>query len=151
MIKEPLGKTVKCLTSDIRRFLDFHLDEYQLGNGQFIIILDVCKNRGISQDILSKNIGVDKTTIAKSLKKLLENGYITKEEDKNDRRSKKIYPTKKAEDILPKLKTLEILEKEVFSQNISHDEMDIFIKVANRIKSNIKEYLENGGDSNWKN
>jgi DNA-binding MarR family transcriptional regulator len=150
MRKEPLGKTVKFLNIEIKRFLDFHLDEYQLGNGQFIIILDVCRNRGISQDVLSKNIGVDKTTIAKSVKKLVENGYITKVEDENDRRSKKIYPTKKAEDILPKLKNLDILEKEVFSQGITQDEMDMFLKVSGRIKSNIKDYLESGGDSNWK-
>ncbi|WP_372712775.1 MarR family winged helix-turn-helix transcriptional regulator [Ilyobacter sp.] len=150
MIKEPLGKTVKFLKTEIKRFLDFHLDEYQLGNGQFTIILDVCKNRGISQDVLSKNIGVDKTTIAKSVKKLVENGYITKEEDEKDRRSKKIYPTKKAEDILPKLKNLDTLEKEIFSQGITQDEMEIFLKVSGRIKSNIKYYLEDGGDSNWK-
>ena len=150
MIKEPLGKTVKFLKTEIKRFLDFHLDEYQLGNGQFTIILDVCKNRGISQDVLSKNIGVDKTTIAKSVKKLVENGYITKEEDEKDRRSKKIYPTKKAEDILPKLKNLDTLEREIFSQGITQDEMEIFLKVSSRIKSNIKYYLEDGGDSNWK-
>jgi DNA-binding MarR family transcriptional regulator len=150
MTKEPLGKIIKFLNLDIRKFLDFHLDEYQLGNGQFIIIIEVCTNRGLSQDILSKKMGVDKTTIAKSVKKLVENGYITKKEDENDRRSKKLYPTKKAEDILPKLKTLSTFEKEVFSQGISQDEMKIFLRVVNRIKSNITENLEKGGDSEWK-
>jgi DNA-binding MarR family transcriptional regulator len=150
MTKEPLGKIIKFLNLDIRKFLDFHLDEYQLGNGQFIIIIEVCTNRGLNQDILSKKMGVDKTTIAKSVKKLVENGYITKKEDENDRRSKKLYPTKKAEDILPKLKTLSTFEKEVFSQGISQDEMKIFLRVVNRIKSNITENLEKGGDSEWK-
>ena len=114
-MKEPLGRTVKFLNIEIRKFLDFHLNEYQLGNGQFAIVIEVSENKGINQDALAQKMGVDKTTIAKTVKKLVENGYIIKEEDENDRRSKKLYTTHKADLIFKKIKKLINLERQVLT------------------------------------
>ncbi|WP_320047534.1 MarR family transcriptional regulator [uncultured Ilyobacter sp.] len=149
-MKEPLGRTVKFLNIEIRKFLDFHLNEYQLGNGQFAIVIEISENRGINQDALAQKMGVDKTTIAKTVKKLVENGYIIKEEDENDRRSKKLYTTHKADLIFKKIKKLINLEKQVLTHGISQDEIKIFLKVVDCMKSNISEYLESGGSSDWK-
>ncbi|WP_320047452.1 MarR family transcriptional regulator [uncultured Ilyobacter sp.] len=149
-MKEPLGRTVKFLNIEIRKFLDFYLNEYQLGNGQFAIVIEVSENKGINQDALAQKMGVDKTTIAKTLKKLVENGYIIKEEDENDRRSKKIYTTHKADLIFKKIKKLINLERQVLTHGISQEEIKIFLKVVDCMKSNILEYLENGGSSDWK-
>jgi DNA-binding MarR family transcriptional regulator len=150
MFKEPLGKKVKMLHLEIRKFLDFHLDEYHLGNGQFVILIEVCLNRGASQDFLSKKIGLDKTTIAKSVKKIVGNGYIERIEDENDRRSKKLYPTEKGELVFSKIKNLLELEERILSKGISENEMEIFLKVVNNMKSNVIEYMESGGDPQWK-
>ncbi|ADO84370.1 MarR family winged helix-turn-helix transcriptional regulator [Ilyobacter polytropus] len=149
-MKEPLGRTVKFLNIEIRKFLDFHLNEYQLGNGQFAIVIEVSENKGINQDALAQKMGVDKTTIAKTVKKLVENGYIIKEEDENDRRSKKLYTTHKADLIFKKIKKLINLEKQVLTHGISQEEIKIFLKVVDCMKSNISEYLESGGSSDWK-
>ncbi|WP_319200472.1 MarR family transcriptional regulator [uncultured Ilyobacter sp.] len=149
-MKEPLGRTVKFLNIEIRKFLDFHLNEYQLGNGQFAIVIEVSENKGINQDALAQKMGVDKTTIAKTVKKLVENGYIIKEEDENDRRSKKLYTTHKADLIFKKIKKLINLERQVLTHGISQEEIKIFLKVVDCMKSNISEYLEKGGSSDWK-
>lgn len=151
MLKEPLGKQVKFLNLEIRKFLDYHLDEYHLGNGQFSILMEVFAHKGISQDSLSKIIGVDKTTIAKSVKKLVENGYVIRKENEKDRRAKKLYPSEKAERIFPKIKKLIALETEVLSKGLSHEEIQIFSKVVNRMKINISEYLKDKGDISWTN
>ena len=149
-MKEPLGRTVKFLNIEIRKFLDFHLNEYQLGNGQFAIVIEVSENKGINQDALAQKMGVDKTTIAKTVKKLVGNGYIIKEEDENDRRSKKLYTTHKADLIFKKIKKLINLERQVLTHGISQEEIKIFLKVVDCMKSNISEYLEKGGSSDWK-
>lgn len=149
-MKEPLGKTIKSLDMNIRRFLDFHLDEHELGNGQFVLLIEVCENTGISQDTLSKKISLDKTTVAKSVKKMVANGYIVRKYDEKDRRSKKLYPTKKAEDIFPKIKKLSEIEREVLTAGLSKMEVETFLRIVECMKANISEYLESGGNSQWK-
>lgn len=70
--------------------------ELSLQKGQFIFLTRICENKGINFIELSKILTVDKSTTTKAVKKLIEAGYINKEQDEKDKREYKLYPTKKA-------------------------------------------------------
>ena len=72
-------------------------------------IINVCKNPGITQDMIAKNIHVNKSNVTRNLALLEELGYIYRQESSTDKRSILVYPTYKALEILPKV--FEILHK----------------------------------------
>ena len=72
-------------------------------------IINVCKNPGITQDMIAKNIHVNKSNVTRNLALLEELGYIYRQASSTDKRSILVYPTDKALEILPKV--FEILHK----------------------------------------
>ena len=140
MVK-PIGKEINELARDIRRFLSFHLDKYNLGEGQFGMLYDISKNEGISQDELSRKRNLDKTTIAKALKKLAKNGYVEKKRDESDKRVYRLHCTEKALVLMPEIKRVIALEHEILTMNLSEEEIQIFKRIMKRMTQNIEDYL----------
>ncbi len=69
--------------------------EVDLTRGQYLYLVRICENPGIIQEKLAEMIKVDRTTTARAIKKLESNGMIERLEDKENKKIKKLYPTKK--------------------------------------------------------
>ncbi|MGL5506720.1 MAG: MarR family winged helix-turn-helix transcriptional regulator [Paraclostridium sp.] len=70
-----------------------------MGSGQFMFLVNLYKNDGISQEELAEILNIDKGTTARAIKKLEEEGFIRREKDEKDKRAYKLYITDKAEDV----------------------------------------------------
>lgn len=75
--------------------------EVDLTRGQYLYLVCICENPGIIQEKLAEMIKVDRTTTARAIKKLESNGMIERLEDKENKKIKKLYPTKKGAEIYP--------------------------------------------------
>ncbi|WP_445447405.1 MarR family winged helix-turn-helix transcriptional regulator [Enterococcus lactis] len=75
--------------------------EVELTRGQYLYLVRICENPGIIQEKLAEMIKVDRTTTARAIKKLESNGMIERLEDKENKKIKKLYPTKKGAEIYP--------------------------------------------------
>ena len=75
--------------------------EVDLARGQYLYLVRICENPGIIQEKLAEMIKVDRTTTARAIKKLESNGMIERLEDKENKKIKKLYPTKKGAEIYP--------------------------------------------------
>ena len=75
--------------------------EVDLTKGQYLYLVRICENPGIIQEKLAEMIKVDRTTTARAIKKLESNGMIERLEDKENKKIKKLYPTKKGAEIYP--------------------------------------------------
>ncbi|MBL5001454.1 MarR family transcriptional regulator [Enterococcus xinjiangensis] len=75
--------------------------EVDLTRGQYLYLVRICENPGIIQEKLAEMIKVDRTTAARAIKKLESNGMIERLEDKENKKIKKLYPTKKGAEIYP--------------------------------------------------
>ena len=73
--------------------------EVDLTRGQYLYLVRICENPGIIQEKLAEMIKVDRTTTARAIKKLESNGMIERLEDKENKKIKKLYPTKKGAEI----------------------------------------------------
>ncbi len=69
-------------------------------------ILAVCRNPGISQDQLGKAIIVNKSNITRQLAFLEQNGFITREPKAQDKRVMQIFPTEKAQELFPRIRSV---------------------------------------------
>lgn len=123
------------LTNSIYRcnqaYLDKKLSKFKLTTGSYpyLFVLD-CFD-GISQNDISKELSVDKAMSARTIKKLIELGYVKKEENKEDVRAYKLHITNKGKNLIPEIK------------KITQEWINILIEgnTENEIKTSIK-FLE---------
>ena len=78
--------------------------QYDLTAAQAIVIIIVCDFEVLTQDGITKRLGLDKSVIAKTVTKLEELGFLLRSTNAKDKRSYDICPTDKSWEVYPFLK-----------------------------------------------
>ena len=94
-----IGKYISQLYRKGSVFINKEVSEYGIGSGQFMFLLELYINDGKNQEEIAETLKIDKGTTARALKKLEEQGFVTRIKDENDKRSNKIYLNDKAKDV----------------------------------------------------
>lgn len=94
-MKKSIGKIITYLSRCIQQDLKTVVGPFDISVGEEPYYMALIHNDGLTQDELSKIVKVDKSATARMVKSLEEKGYITREIDPKDKRSKKIYLTEK--------------------------------------------------------
>lgn len=96
-----IGKSISVLYRLEHSFCNQRFQQYSISSGHFAFLLVLFGQEGISQETLSKELNIDKTTTARALSKLEEAGYIIRRHDPADRRVHQIFLTDKARGVMP--------------------------------------------------
>ena len=75
--------------------------ELSLTRGQYLYLDRVCENPGIIQEKIAELIKVDRTTAARAIERLEEQGFIYRQEDASNKKIKRIYATEKGKNVYP--------------------------------------------------
>lgn len=102
-------------------------------------ILEICENPGRQQDSFVRQL--NKSSIARHMSFLEENGFIERKADKSDRRSLNIYPTEKALAILPELKKALGKWESAMTNGMSAVENEMLRKILFKLKQNAEAFL----------
>ena len=95
------------------KYLNSKIHDMNLGH-EMRYIMAVYDNQGISQDDLVAIFGQSKASIAKSVKKLEDDGYIERNVNPENRRKYMLNTTSKANELVPKIRQIsKDWEKEV--------------------------------------
>lgn len=125
-------------------YLDRILKKYELSSGTFRYLFILEMNEGISQNKLSRAVGNDKAMSSRTVMKLMESGYIRKEEDKKDARGCNLYLTDKAREIIPKLhEELEAFES-LITIDLMESEKSIVVNSLYKVFQNTQKAIEKG-------
>lgn len=101
------------LSKNQMKYLNSKIHELDLGHEMRFIMM-IYDNPNISQDNLVNISGQSKASIAKSLKKLEDQGYIKREVNPDNRRKYMLKTTPKGDEIVPKIRKIsKDWEKEV--------------------------------------
>lgn len=84
-----------------RRFLNEKLKDTGLKGHQFLMLLAIFHEPGITQEELSRLIDIDKTRIARSCILLEESGFISRTRDAEDRRKYHLALNAEGEALVP--------------------------------------------------
>ena len=96
-------------------------------------------NDKITQEELADRLHLDKTTIAKAVKRLEYRELITRTINQDDQRKKELVATKKAELIDKKMmKHMENHAQTLF-EGINDEEINTFIKTLEKIDNNLEK------------
>ncbi|MBX7076173.1 MAG: MarR family transcriptional regulator [Methanobacteriaceae archaeon] len=86
-----------------KKYLIQRLDVSNIYLSEIKLIMPILANDGLSQDDIVKTFGLNKSTVANSLRKLEEEGYITREVNPENRRKNQIFITPKGKELTEKI------------------------------------------------
>ena len=95
----------------------------------------ICKNPGISQDRLAKLLYINKSSVARCMQTLESAGIIRRVQCESDRRSILIYPTDKAENLLPFIKEVASSWNDFLFEALDDNEKEIFIALLQKVSA----------------
>ena len=92
-------KSISILYRKSHNWLNEGCAQYALTGAQAVVILIVCDFEVLTQDTITKRLGLDKSVIAKTVSKLEEIGFLVRTTNAKDKRTYDIRPTQKAWDV----------------------------------------------------
>ena len=128
--KLPVGKLVSIIAKNQTLYLNHHLGELGINSSQLHFLFEIDHQNEINQDKIASRCNIDKGSVARSIKKLEDNGLVTREVDDNNRRQKKVHITPKGEETLRQAKEkLDVWEDYLFNDiSIEKEELQIILK-----------------------
>lgn len=121
---------------------DRMIRKFQLSGTQGRYLRRVFENPGISQEDLAKFYQVDKGSIAKSVRRMEDLGYIRREQNPEDRRAYCLFPTEKAQKFCEFCKEDIRRMERTFEESLTEEEVEMFKRLLIRITDNMKKYIE---------
>jgi len=109
--------------------------------GQLPSLIQAYRYPGITQDGISANVGIDKATVARTVKQLEDAGIIMRETDEKDRRINHIYATPKGLEMREEAFRIINELHEILYQGFSESEIEVAYSLLERMKANISRYL----------
>ncbi len=123
-----------------QKHFDKLLDKYAIGYTQLILLTQIYENEGISMNELANRGVYDKGTITKSIQRLEQLSYVRIENSEVDKRSKLLYTTDRAHEIMPDLYRMRSEWYSYLSGGISAADLDTYSAVSRKLIEKAREY-----------
>lgn len=111
----------------------------RFGRSQVQLIKEIINNPGISQDQLAEILSLDKTTVAKAVKKLEEHEMVVRTKSTQDSRKYEITASEKAVAIKDQHKDEFDKRSNLLFEGINDEELSIFSTTLGKIELNIEK------------
>lgn len=104
-------------------------------------VIPICRNPGLSQEQLARQVYVDKYNVTRHLTRLEEAGYVERRPSDSDKRVMLVYPTQKMLDFLPRVRSC-IDDWDTFLfEGLSEAELEQFDATLLKITQRAQEYV----------
>lgn len=124
-----------------KMYLNKRFEIWGINSSQHMYILRICEHEGITQDKLQPLLHINKSNITRALVQLESAGFITKEPNKKDKRTIRLYPTEKARSIYQEIINMEDEWMTVLVQGLSAQEAGLLVKLIQTAGGNAIDYL----------
>lgn len=110
------------------------LKKLGISMGQFPFIVGINEQDGISQEKLSAEMKISKSTTAMIVQQLLTAGLITRDNDPLDRRNFRLHATAAGQALLPKIEAIIKECHQLLLQDLSEGEKTILIELLQKVR-----------------
>jgi len=121
-------------------YLDRQLKPFGVRSGQFMYIMIVCENDGLSQEDIASELKIDKSAVARTIKQLEDDGYVSRVVSKIDKRQYCIYAKEKAKNIYSRLAGSVSECENYITQDLTDIEVDLLNRLLDKMVKRIKNY-----------
>ena len=127
-------------------YLNKRLASYGLSGSQYLFILNICRQPGLTQDKLPDIIHINKSNVTRALAHLEKLGFIRREVNPQDKRTAAVFPTQKALDVYPHV--LEIIRgwDASVTSPLTEDEKHTLQALLKRVVASAHEYRSTEGE-----
>lgn len=132
-----IGRYISQLYRKGSTFINKGVSKYGIGSGQFMFLLELYIKDGKNQEEIAEALKMDKGTTARALKKLEEEGFITRIKDVNDKRANKIYLNNKAKEVEDGVLDILIDWNKQITKTLTKDEEDVLKNLLEKVCDNI--------------
>ena len=133
-----ISRTARC--SQLYR--SERLAEVGLNGGQYVYISNVCRNPGISQEQMSRQILINKSNVARQLASLEQNGFVHREPDAKDRRVMRVYPTERAMEVYPYIQQVLADWRHYLTEDFTDEEREQLDSLLERVLEKAAAYAD---------
>ncbi len=109
------------------------LREKGVGTAEIDLIHALRHNPGCTQAALAELLHADKAAIARRTKNLEAKGYLVRKDAPDDRRSRLLYPTEKAESLKASKAEIEAAFYEYLTDSLTQEEAAAFAATLNKL------------------
>ena len=104
------------------------------------------RHPGISQEELARKLHVNKSSVTRQLGVLEQNGYVSREPSREDKRAVLVYPTEKALAIRERIR--EVLQgwNAYLTADMTQEERETLAQLMERVAQRAEDYV-NGGEA----
>ena len=134
---QSVGKYISIIHRTGSSFLSKEFSKFNIGSGQYMYLIHLYKNDGLSQEELTEILTIDKGTTAKSIKKLETEGFVMRVKEKNDKRINRVYLTPKALEIKDEFLSSINAWENTLTLNLSYAEKEQALTLLKKITYNI--------------
>lgn len=139
-VKRRIVRDISTIARCIVTTIDKKLLAHDISRGQEAYMIRILEQPGLSQNDCARLLKVNKAAVSKALNLLEKQGYIERQEDENDKRSYKIYPTDKLLELYPTIYMPGLSLGQIGLKDFSDEDLETFHHLLQRMKKNINLY-----------
>lgn len=126
-----------------KMYLDQQFAPLGINSSQHMYILAVCEDPGISQEQLMDLFYIHPSNITRALNFLINTGFITRQTNENDKRTRCLYPTEKAQTAAVKIREILGSTKEKLMESIPPEEAEKMADLLEKMALNAANMIKN--------
>lgn len=135
-IDKTLNYTIALFCRSHRNYVAPGLAKAGLHLGQEFILVQLWKEEGVTQSCLAERVGVDVSTMTKTLQRLQAYGLIERKPDCEDTRAMRVFLTEKGRALEPELTAIWNEIEDQTLAGFSVGERALFVEFLERVKKN---------------
>jgi MarR family transcriptional regulator, temperature-dependent positive regulator of motility len=144
----PFGAIISIIDRGRFIYLNNRLRPLGLSAGQVPVLILLYKEQNIMQDTLVRTYHLDKGTIARAVRKLVDAGYIRQTIDPDNRRAVRLFLTKKGERMASLLQEIIREWEGCICNGLSPDETGTLYALLRIAAQNSCKIMSSGGSQN---
>ena len=141
---EPIAKYISVLYRAGNIYFNQNFEKYNIGYGQYPFLIYLYHNDAVTQEVMSNELYIDKGTTAKALKKLQENGYVTRQVDDRDKRAYKVQLTDNGKEVTKEIFHILRSWNSILTSDFTEEEQNLALKLLNKMLNNKNKAFSKG-------
>ncbi|CAG5082829.1 Transcriptional regulator, TrmB [Thermobacillus xylanilyticus] len=142
--KESIGKWISVLHRQFQMYLNRELKPYGIRSSEYIYLVNLDEEDGVSQETLSRNLYINKAATARAISRLEKLGLVRRARDQNDARAYAVTLTPEG------LKIRDVIQEKLrkwtraLEEGLTEDEYAFMMRTIKRMSANALALVEAG-------
>lgn len=142
MENQPIIKDFGILYRTFLNYISKSIVSKDLSFSDSVFLVNIGENEGVSQEEIANSLAIDKAAIARSVKRMEQNGYIRTKKSGRDKRAKELYLSESGNELFQYMIDLNRGWLKQVLGDLDVDQIGIFAKTIAEISERAKKITQ---------